>query len=204
VATVLSVVGMDSVQWQDDLTTLTIPDAEIAAEDARVRQRITSLDTRRVIIALGQSDEEALRVNERIATALTDAQAAGEVDARQGLSEILPSAQTQREVFGAVQNANLQQRLPAALERAGFNVESFEPYLRTLAQPSPAPLTYSELLDSPAADLVRANRVKLEGLPDASIAVLTFLRGVQDAKAIESRIEAIPGALFIDQTALLT
>lgn len=204
VATVLSVVGMGSVQWQDDLTTLTIPDAEIAAEDARVRQRITSLDTRRVIIALGQSDEEALRINERIATALTDAQAAGEVDAWQGLSKILPSAQTQREVFGAVQNANLEQRLPAALERAGFNVESFEPYLRTLAQPSPAPLTYSELLGSPAADLVRANRVKLEGLPDASIALLTFLRGVHDAKAIESRIEAIPGALFIDQTELLT
>jgi predicted exporter len=204
VATLLSVAGMGSIQWQDDLTTLTIPDAKIAAEDARVRQRITSLDTRRVIIALGKDDEEALQTNERIATALSNAQSAGEVDAWQGLAKMLPSAQTQREVLSAVQKANLKQRLPAALERVGFNVEGFEPYLRTLEQPAPAPLTYSELLDSPAADLVRSNRVAIEGLPDVSVAVLTFLRGVHDATAIESRIEAIPGALFIDQTALLT
>ncbi len=203
-ATVLSCVGIWRVQWQDDLSTLTIPDASVAAEDARVRQRITSLDTRRIIVALGKDEEQALQVNEQIAAALSTSQDAGDVEGWQGVDRILPSARTQHQVFETVQQASLAQRLPAALARAGFNADSFTPFLELLEQPEPAPLTYDAFLESPAVDLVRAHRVRLDDLPEANVAILTFLRGVNNPQGIEERIKPIAGALYVDQAALMT
>jgi predicted exporter len=192
------------IRWQDDLSTLTVPDPAVAAEDARVRQRITALDTRRVIVALGRDDEEALRVNDRIAEALQASQAAGELDGWQGIARLLPSAAKQHAVFEAVRSSDLAARLPRALERAGFNVQSFAPFFELLGKSEPAPLTYQTLIESPAVELVRSSRVQLEDVPDARVAILTFLRGVNDPSKIEARIAPLAGALYIDQNLLMT
>lgn len=203
-ATLLSVVGMWRVRWQDDLSTLTVPDPAVAAEDARVRQRITALDTRRVIVALGRDDEEALQVNDRIATELEKSRVAGELEGSQGIAHLLPSAAKQHAIFEVVRNADLATRFPLALERAGFNVQSFAPFFELLTKPEPEPLTYQALVDSPAVDLVRSSRVQLEGVPDARVAILTFLRGVHEPSKLEARIAALDGALYIDQNLLMT
>lgn len=203
-AAAFSVVGIYRVEWQDDLTALTVPDPAIAAEDARVRQRITSLDTRRVVVALGTDEENSLQINDRIAGALDAAKAAGEIDGWQGLGRMLPSAQTQRAVFEVVQQADLQQRLPRALARAGFNEEGFAPFFEFLRQPAPAPLTFDEIVASPAVDMVRSQRIRLDDAGDSKAAFLTFLRGVHDGPALERRIGEIAGALYIDQAALMT
>lgn len=203
-ATALSALGIYRVQWHDDLTALTIPDPAIAAEDARVRQRITSLDTRRVVVALADDEETALQINERIARALDDAKVAGEIDGWQGLGRLLPSAETQRAVFDAVQNADLPRRLPLALERVGFNEEGFAPFLEFLKAPAPSPLTFEQVATSPAVDLVRSHRIRVGEGADQKTAFLTFLRGVHEPQALERRIATIPEALYIDQAALMT
>lgn len=203
-AAAVSAVGIYRVQWHDDLTALTVPDPAIAAEDARVRQRITSLDTRRVVVAMGADEERSLQINDQIAQALEAAQAAGEIDGSQGLGRMLPSAQRQRAVFEAVQQADLKNRLPPALTRAGFNEEGFAPFFEFLKQPPPTPLTFDEIAASPAVDLVRSQRIRLGEGPDSKTAFLTFLRGVHNPQALQQRIEAIPDAIYIDQAALMT
>lgn len=203
-AAALSVVGIMRVQWQDDLSALTVPDPLIAAEDARVRQRITSLDTRRIVVALGVNEEESLRVNAAIGHALERAQAAGEIDGYQGIGRMLPPAVTQQAVFDAVQQADLPKRLPQALARAGFNEEGFAPFFEFLRRPPPEPLTFDAVAQSPAVDLVRAHRIRLNDAEGTQTAFLTFLRGVRNPEAVERRIQAISDALYVDQAALMT
>lgn len=200
----LSVFGISRVRWEDDLSALTVPDPAIAAEDARVRQRVTSLDTRRIVVALGKDDESSLQVNDRIARALEAAQAAGEIDGVQSSSRLLPSAETQRAVAETVRRADLATRLPKALERVGFNADGFTPFFEFLTQPELAPITFDDIATSRAVDLVRAHRIRLGDANEPKTAFLTFLRGVHEPAALERRIEAIPGALYIDQAALMT
>lgn len=200
-AALFSVVGIWRLDWQDDLSTLTLPDRAIAAEDARVRQRITSLDTRRVVVALAETEDQALEVNAQVAAALDRAQATGNLAGWQGLSRMLPSPEVQRQVYEAVRTADLPHRMPEALERAGFNADGFAPFYELLRAPPPEPLTFDTILSSPAADLVRPHRVLLG---DGSVALLTFLRGVKDSGPIEHDLASIPGALYIDQNELMT
>jgi predicted exporter len=131
---------------------------------------------------------------------------AGDLGGWQNIASLLPSQRTQQQVADVLRDPQLKPRLSAVLEEQGFKVDIFQPFFkkqsnRAPSQPKPpTPLTYRDLSDSNLAALVRPFRVQLPG----KTAFVTFLRDVQNPKALGANIAHVPGATFIDQGALMT
>jgi len=196
---VAALAGSLTVRWEDDMTQMTSFDPAMHAEDVEVRSKVAQFEQSRFIVALGDDEQSALEVNDRVSQLLPLAQQAGDLDGWQGLGPLLPSASEQNAIFDVLVNAELPKRLGALLEAKGFNRESFEPFFAALAASRPTPLDFEALLDSQAAPLVRSFRVHL----DDRVAFVTYLRGVNDVEALQRRVEAVPGALLIDQVGLM-
>lgn len=203
VALGFSVLGIANLTWQDNLSMLTQPDKTVVEQDMRVRGRLTGLDTSRVVLAVGRDEEEALKVNERLWPVLNAAVEAKELEGFQSIATLLPSAETQTQVEQLVRTANLEARLPKVLESENFDAQAFEPYFRYLKQAGQKPLVYADLQDSKASGLVRSFRVHVDE-PEPRLVILTFLRKVRDARKLGARVDAIGGAYFIDQIAMMT
>lgn len=197
----LAAVGLPRLEWSGDVTKLGRMDADIHAEDERVRARVARYEQMRFVVAAADEEEEALRVNERVARALEDAAASGELEDYRSLATFLPSARTQASVAAVARgDATLPARWREAFEAEGFRSTSFSPFLEALDAPAPAPLRYDDLLASPLGPLVRPFRVRLGD----RVALLTMLGPVADAAAIARRVDAIEGARLVDQARLMS
>lgn len=198
-ALALSVVGLARTHMSQDFL-LGQLDPGLMAEDQRVRGRVARFDQSRFVIALGDDEEAALQVNDRVGALLSAAVVRGQLGAFQSLSSLLPSAHDQRAVAQAAR-AQLGdgQALVHAFESEGFRADAFAPFLAQLAEPAPPPLTYEQLLGSPLGALVRPFRITLGG----RVAFVTFLSGVKNPDALAAALAAVSGARFVDQQAQL-
>ncbi|MFO0690674.1 MAG: MMPL family transporter [Myxococcota bacterium] len=192
-------VAIPRVRLDPELANLGRMDPELLAEDERVRGKVARTEQMRFVVALGEDEAAALAVNDAVAARLDEAIAAGELEAQKSLSPLLPAPATQRAVARvAREDPGLPERLRRVFREEGFAEGAFEPYLQSLGEPLPEPLTYSDLLASPAAPLLRAFRVRL----GERVAFLTFLQGVRDADALEARLADLPGAILLRQADL--
>jgi predicted exporter len=208
VALAAGAAALPQARWDDDISNLQVRDPALLAEEDRVREQVAHVETSRFVIALGTDDEDALRVNDRVFLELQDARHDGLLDEHRSLHMLLWSADLQRRNLAAVEgSARLAERTLAALGAGGFRPEAFEPFRRALADPPPEPLRWDDLARSPLADVVRPFHVTLdaavEGDVPGGVAVLTYLRGVRDARSLATRVERIDGAVFFDQFAFM-
>lgn len=201
IALLAAVVGWSRLEWIDDIRALNHADPALLAEDSAVRARIAQGEAGRFVIAIGQSDEEALTRNEAAHRVLEDAKARGGLSAFRSIHPFLRSERTQREVARAVADSQaLAERLRSALDERGFASEMFGPFATALAAP-PAPLSFRDLMTSPIADLVRPFRVELSG---DRVAYLSFVEGVADAPSLRAELERIDGVDYFDQAEFLS
>ncbi len=192
-------VALPQVRFDPELANLGRMDPELLAEAERVRAKVARTEQMQFVVALGDDEAAALRVNDAVATHLEAAIRAGELDGQRSLAPLLPAPSTQRAVARvAVDDPTLPDRLRRAFSEEGYAEGAFEPYLASLAAPLPEPLRYDDLLASPAGPLVRPFRVHL----GERVGFLTFLQGVNDADALESRLADLDGALLLRQSAL--
>lgn len=192
-------VMLPNARWNPDIASLARMDPELMAEDERVRAKVAPFEQMRFVVALGERDATALEVNDAVAESLAEAVTQGELGSQRSLAWLLPSPARQRAVAAvALEDDSLARRLRRIAEEEGFSATAFDPFLASLSDPLPPPLAYSDLIDSPLAGLVRSFRVTL----GERVGFVTFVEGVQDVAAIEARIEAIPGAVFLQQSAL--
>lgn len=198
-ATVLVVValGLPTVQWSEDIVDSSTLDADLVAEEARVRDRVSRFDQTRFIVAEGATEEDALQVVDQIDDILRTGDYA---EGYSSVGTLLPSAKRQREVAEAfVTSEGLGPRFTAAFEAEGFRIAPFAPFLDALAAPLPDPVRYEDIAASPLADMVA-----LFHAGDATHAMfLSFLSGVHDAEALSEALDAIPGATLVDQSAMV-
>lgn len=200
VAAVTTIWGVLDIRWEDDLARTTRLDPAMVDEDERVRARVARFDQGRFVVALGDTDEDALQVAETVAEALADARAAGEIGAWQGISTMLPSARRQLAVDEVLRTApRLRQRMSRVLADAGFNEALFAPFFEAIERPPPPPLAYRDLAESAVAPLVRSMRIEVDG----RVAFVTLLRDVHDPEAVAARVERIEGAQYVDQPAAM-
>ncbi|MCA9513384.1 MAG: MMPL family transporter [Myxococcales bacterium] len=187
----LAAVGLPQATWEDDMAKLAERDPDLLREDDAVREQVVRYEQRRFVVALGDTDEAALAVDDRVADVLAAAQGAGEVDGYRALAALLPSAARQAAVREAFVSApGLGARFDAAFEAAGFAPGAFAGFHEALAEPAPAPLTFADLAASPLAPFVRSFRV---GLGDR-VAILAFVAGVNAPDALAARLAAaFPG-----------
>jgi predicted exporter len=195
----LAAIGLPKASWNPQFASLGQLDPAIRAEDTRVRERVTHAEQLIFVAAIGADDEQALQINDRIASALRQAKAAQELSSYRSLAALLPSARTQREVAAVIcSQSALEQRFERAFAKEGFRIAAFAPFFSQLAREQAPPLTYRQLSESPFAMLVRPFRLQLEG----KIAMLTLLSNVQDADALRRRLAAIDGAVLVRQSEL--
>jgi predicted exporter len=193
--------GMPRVQWDDGIGGLNRADEALRAEDQAVQARVARFEQRRVVIATGATEQEALAVNDLVAAELDLARAAGELGGYSGVARLLPSAARQRTVDAAVRaDPTLWPRLRKELTDAGFVAAAFEPFANDLAAPPPEPIVPADLAGTPLEALVRPFRATG---PDGPI-VLTFLRDLRDEPALRQRLASIDGAWMIDVEKSLT
>lgn len=198
---VVALLGLPRVQWDDSLVGMNRVDAVLKAEDELVISRITRAEQQRVVIAVGADEEAALQANEAAAAALQAGVADGLLQSFRGVAQLVPSAEHQHAVDAAMRVPGLADRLRAELAAQGFVAERFQPCFEALAAPAPAPLRFADLAATSLGNLVRPFRLQLA---DGRVAMLSFLRGVADAPALQARLEAVPGVLVIDIAQALT
>ncbi|MCA9537099.1 MAG: hypothetical protein KC593_25630 [Myxococcales bacterium] len=200
-ALIVMAVGVPRLTWQDDIRALSEPDAQLAAEDARVRGRVARMEAGRFVIATGPDEATALDRNDQVAALLGEARTAGEIDGFRSLATFLPSPARQQQSLAAIP-ADAYQRSVSALEAAGFVPTMFAPFEQTLAtaRTATAPLTLADLSQTPLGQIAQSFVVPL----DHGVAVLSFVTGVRDADALAARVEGIEGVRFFDQAGFMT
>lgn len=197
----LAAIGLPKMSWNDGIADLNKLDPELVAEDEGVRARVVRYEQGRLVVALGDDEEAALQVNDRIARALEEAQVAGELSGSRSLAVLLPSAARQRAVAASVlDNTELWPNLRDALVAEGFVEEGFFPFRDALSAATPEPLTLAELQASPLEPLVRPFRVSL----GERVGIVSFLHELHDEPALATRIASIDDARLIDIEGSLT
>ena len=201
VALALTLIGLPSIRWVDDLRALLPSDPSLLAESESVRKQVSAMDAGRFVIASGSTLEQALSANDRAAPLLEQAQREGVLQGHQSLHAWLWSERLQAENRRAVlADAELPQRLQRIYAAEGFSADAFEDFAASLHTPDPGALTLPQLLSSPLGPVLR-NFIVRDG---KQVLVLNFLQGVRDPRALERKLAGVAGVVYFDQTEFLT
>jgi predicted exporter len=195
VVALLGVVALPRLRWQDDMSRLTRFDPELLAEEKRVRERVSRLDTGRFVIGVAPDASAAVALDERIRERLRRVIDAGGLDGSRSLHTLLWSEQLQRRNGALVaSDAGLVERVDAVFGEEGFRRGAFRPFAEALEQ-SPPPLTLADLQQSPLAELLAPFVFALGD----ELAVVTYLRGLRSPEAVRSALADLDGVHLLDQ-----
>lgn len=190
----VAAVGVPLLDWEDDIRALSPMNAELVAEDERVRDRVARMDAGRLLFVNGATMEEALTRNDALYERLAEARAAGELEAFRSLHAFLPSVAVQEARVAALPE-DLYARTMEAFVAEGFIADGFTPFDEHLRSDF-EPLTFDAFESTPLALLTSSHRIDT----DDGVILLTFVRGVVDSSQIEARIEGLEGAHYFDQS----
>jgi predicted exporter len=192
--------GTTRLEWQDDPRLLTVQDPVLLAEDARVRARVSRVESGRFVVALSDDEETTLARNDEVWRRLQGPIAAGALGGVQSLHELVPSRALQQRNLAAFRAiGGLDARVERAFRAEGFAPGAFAGFERALATPEAAPVRLEDLDGTPLAPTRDSMWVDLGG----RFAAITYLRGVRDAGAAAAAVDGIPGVHFFDERALL-
>jgi len=198
-ALVFGAVALPRLVFVDDLARLGEPDPALLAEEQRVRERVSSFDSGRLVVALADTPDEALKRNEEVYTRLAGEVAAGRLAGVRSLHGLLWSEALQRRNLAVLRESEaLPERLDRAFSQAGFLAGAFAPFSAALVTP-PEPLTLAELRASPLGELASTLVMDLGG----RTGVITYLRGVRDAEAVQRALDGLPDVHWFEQRAFL-
>jgi predicted exporter len=192
------------IEFVDDVSALTETDAELLAEDEAVRALVSRMDAGRMIVAIADDDEQALRKNDEVHARLLEARAAGELESFRSLHDLIWSSELQTENLAAYGDPeSFRARLDAAFVEQGFRPGVFGPFIEALAHTQvgqgAAPLDLPTLLESPLGEAANSMRVELDG----QVGILSLVRGVEDPEALRARLQDLDDVHLFDQRALL-
>jgi predicted exporter len=198
-ALLVAALGIPRARWNDDPRALSPIDLAMLREDEAVRGLLGNDAAGQFVVALGDDEEAALRLNDTVFHRLVAAQAAGSVGAFRSLHSLLWSQDLQaRNLAFFTRDPGLPRRVAEAFAREGFQPTAFEDLAERWKQ-APPPLTFDDLARSPVADMVRPFRLRV-GL---QVGMLTFVSGVRDPAALRGTLADLPSALFFDQEGFL-
>lgn len=163
--------------WSDDLSALTPIPPQTLRRDHELRQATGAPDLRYVIIAEGDTQDEALNLAEELTFKLEDARARGIVERWMSPDVLLPSKSTQRRRVAALPSTeSLVSWLDASVEGTPFSAEVFEPFVADVESSKELVLTAASVLDSPFGGIFESLLYEARG----SWTALTTLHGPVD------------------------
>ncbi|PRQ07652.1 MMPL family transporter [Enhygromyxa salina] len=206
VAVSLLAIALPRLEFVDDVSALTQTQADLLSEDEAVRALVSRMDAGRMVVAIGDDEEQALRKNDEVHARLLAAREAGELEAFQSLHEMLWSQQLQARNLAAYGEPQaFAERLDAAFVANGFRAGVFAPFIESLelargaGDERPVPLDYATLASSALGQAAGSMRVELDG----QVGILSLVRGVDDPEALRARLADLDDVHLFDQRALM-
>jgi predicted exporter len=200
-AAALGVLLLPRLQWVDDMSRLARFDPDLAAEDARVRERVGAADGGHFAIGVAGDAAAALELNDAIHARLVAVRDAGGFERLRSLHSLLWSEPLQRRNQAALRaEPDLPARVEAAFAAEGFRPGSFAPFEQALAEPPPPPLTLADLEGGPLSDLPAAYVFPL----GERVAVVSYLEGMREPERVASALAGLPGAHLLDQRSFVS
>jgi predicted exporter len=197
----LGALALPSLQWSDDISSLSELDPGLVAEDERVRGRVSRFDASRFVLVTGRNEQEAVARNDAVHLRLEQAKQEGALEGMRSLHSLLWSEELQRRNLELVHHdADLPDRLDRVFEAEGFRPGAFGEFRTALAEAPPAPLDLATLRDSGMADMVQSLVV---GDAEGELSLVTYLRGVHSEDAVRDAVAEVPGARLFDQCLVL-
>jgi predicted exporter len=187
----IAAIGYPRLVWNDQLSALNHLDAELLAEDVRVRARVSRMEAGQIVAVIGEDEEDALQKNDRVHRILEDGDRVAQF---RSMHSFIWSKKLQQESLQKLRALELATRLPRALEAEGFAPDAFAPFVESLTA-TVAPLTLADLESTPLGPLVQPFR----GSIGDQVVLFTFVRGVTDPEALQRDLAAVEGAFFFDQ-----
>jgi predicted exporter len=192
---IVSAIGLPQLKWNDGIADLNRANPELEANDEAVRSRVVRFEQRRLVVATGADEEQALQANDQILRVLSQLRDDGGVTGFRSLAPMLPSKKSQREVDSTIRNdSELWPRLERALAAEQFVSAAFQPWRELVKKPAPSPLTFAELAASPLSAMVQPFRFTWSG----GVGFVSFLHELTDEPALRLSLATIPGADLID------
>ncbi|MGZ8097374.1 MAG: hypothetical protein ACXWUD_14140, partial [Methylosarcina sp.] len=193
----LSLFGLKSLSWLQDMQDLTPELNYLKENDKRIRQRMVSIEPGRFILVTGNTTEAALQKTEQVYTVLEQLKQEGSLSDYFGLHPWLLSAQTQQQNQRLLRHYLTEDNLRLwrqALKDQGLSVK----HLGQLDYPEVAPLTLEQLLASPVKKMIDS-RV----LAGDRQTVVTIWLAEHRPEALQAAFDKMQDACYVSQHDLL-
>ncbi|MGZ8195819.1 MAG: MMPL family transporter [Methylosarcina sp.] len=193
----LSLFGLKSLSWLQDMQDLTPELNYLKENDKRIRQRMVSIEPGRFILVTGHTTEAALQKTEQVYTVLEQLKQEGSLSDYFGLHPWLLSAQTQQQNQRLLRHYLTEDNLRLwrqALKDQGLSVK----HLGQLDYPEVAPLTLEQLLASPVKKMIDS-RV----LAGDRQTVVTIWLAEHRPEALQAAFDKMQDACYVSQHDLL-
>ena len=192
--------GLPRLHFDDSLSALRTKSPALEAEDQRVQARLGRTGQGRVVVALGDTDEQALQSSERVLARLEPEARAGKLQTVRSVSTLLPSLALQRARRERItSDPTFLPRFHQALSQQGFVPEAFAAFDASLAQPA-RPLTPQLLQHTP---LAAAWLAPFRALLSGKVAYLTSLEASPHVN-VGALLAGLPNVYLVDQEALFS
>lgn len=183
--------------FSDDLSSLTPVPSEILVADAKLRESLGVTNMRHLIALRGADQEQLLQQTEKVATVLQQAVSANELVAYQSITSLLPSIQRQQARRQSATSDAAVNGFNAALAELPFAPNAFTSFSQMLGQQrdSNTMLGWQALISEPSLATAANN---LMYPTDDGWVSLVFLAGIQDSQSLQTKIESLGIAQWID------
>ncbi len=183
--------------FSDDLSSLTPVPSETLAADAKLRESLGVTNMRHLIALRGANQELLLQQTEEVTTILQEAVTTGELAAYQSITSLLPSEQRQVARRQSATSEATIDGFNAALAELPFAPDAFSSFRKMLEQQrtSNERLDWQTLTSEPSLHTAVNN---LMYSTDDGWVSLVFLAGMQDPAKLQTKIEALEIAQWID------
>lgn len=197
VALVLSVYGIFSLHWIDDLQQLTPELDSIKENDRMIRSRMVSIEPGRFVLVSGENTQQTLRRAEQVYPVLNELRRDGKLEAYYGLYPWLVSQQLQRRNQLMLKNLITAETLDHwnnALASTGLSVER----LGRLDYPAGSTLDPEQVRATPAGRLVGDQIVET----GSGTLAMIWIAG-HDPDSMRAALSALDGVQYFSQRDLL-
>jgi predicted exporter len=214
VVVVIAGLSLRQLVWEDDLAKLNRIDPILQAEEDRVRARVSSYESGRFVVAVGDDVDAALQTNEHLQATLRRLIDTGALGAARSPSDFIWSVDLQRRNLDFLRAIpDLADRAAAAYEAAGFRVGVVDAFAKELAAytvpgnagehgdsatAAVAPLRTEDLVGTGVGALMAGLIVDSDVESDGVIAI-TQLGSIKDEGAVRAAVEPLAGTHFLDQ-----
>jgi len=190
-AILIIVVGLPRLNWDSSMQALNHLDEQLVEEDNRVRSRVFRMENSVIVAAIGDTEESALQVNDRLYPVL---KASENISSFRSLHAFLWSKKLQLRNLDMVRNTpDLSARLAEALELEGFKPAPFANAFDHESQPPP--LEFADLKASAFQPTVLPFRLPI----GERISFLNFVHDVKDFTALQNELSSIKDVFLFDQ-----